>query len=327
MKYLNYLLLLFLSVLSIGGVSASELTAEQMKFRSSIFQFLKEEGFMPTIDDEDSSVNFKKEGILYWISVGDSNPFYVEIHRSGLDCTDADLALVLKSVNEANRKIRCAKAMLNESSVAFAIEMYCHSSEEFRYVFYKSMVELENIKNKVTGLYNDNDVSDSTASASVASSPVNLFFPVYGFTVGKTTLNDLKSRGYNVKKIDSGASCCDVNGFTFWDHDKDGVCESAYMVESDPMPDLWSKNLGLTWNLSYNQLVNLFKNLGFSISVEEAPKVSKFSGRKTLSAEFYATSPDGHLIFDLDFDYGNDNGEGYSTNSANSLYSIRVKVE
>ena len=62
---------------------ADELTPEQMSFRSNIMQFLKEEGFSPTIDENDNSVMFKKEGHLHWIAIRDKNPFYVEFFRSG----------------------------------------------------------------------------------------------------------------------------------------------------------------------------------------------------------------------------------------------------
>lgn len=159
-KY-KVLILVILSLIISGNVSADELTAEQKRFRSSLQEFLKEEGFMPTIDDEDNSLNFKKEGTLYWFSFGGSNPLYIEFHRSGLKCEDADKALVLQAVNAANLKVRCAKAMFNDTSISFAIEMYCHSAEEFKYIFYKCMKELESIKDEVFEFYNGNTASNS----------------------------------------------------------------------------------------------------------------------------------------------------------------------
>lgn len=133
-KY-KVLILVILSLVIGGNVSADELTAEQKRFRSSIQEFLKEEGFMPTIDDEDNSLNFKKEGTLYWISFGGTTPLYIEFHRSGLNCEDADKSLVFQAVNAANRKVRCAKAMFNDTSVSFAIEMYCHSARGVQIYF------------------------------------------------------------------------------------------------------------------------------------------------------------------------------------------------
>lgn len=329
-KY-KVLILVILSLIISGNVSADELTAEQKRFRSSLQEFLKEEGFMPTIDDEDNSLNFKKEGTLYWFSFGGSNPLYIEFHRSGLKCEDADKALVLQAVNAANLKVRCAKAMFNDTSISFAIEMYCHSAEEFKYIFYKCMKELESIKDEVFEFYNGNTASNSDSVSSgmsaVSSDAINKFFPVYGCVIGKVSVRDMEAKGYTVKTISSGEHHCDVRSLTFWDHDKDNIFESIYITHSDALPEKWEDNLGLNWRMSYNQFLSFFRKLGFSINVDKAPFTKEYSGRKTLSADVTATSADGHLIFDLDFDYGNGNGEGYSTNSANTLYSMIIKIK
>ena len=149
-KIYSFVLFLFCALYYGWG---EELTPEQKQFRSNIMQFLAEEGFMPTIDDSDNSVNFKKEGDLHWITVGDSGPFYLEFHRSGLSCNNADMNAVIAAVNEGNKKVRCAKAILNESSISFAVELYCHSAEEFRYIFYKCLDELASIEKTVSGYY------------------------------------------------------------------------------------------------------------------------------------------------------------------------------
>lgn len=304
---------------------ADELTPEQRSFRSNIMQFLKEEGFSPTIDEEDNSVNFKKEGESHWITIEDSNPFYLEFHRSGLKLNDADKSVVIAAVNEGNRTTRCAKAMINESIVTYDIEMYCHSAEEFRYVFYQCLNALEVMEKKITDYYNEHSGTSSTHVS--GSSAISKFFPVYGFMLGQVTTNDFKRKGYNVETISSGSHNCDVKGLTFWDHNKDNVFEHIYMTQSDYMPDMWEENVGLSWKLSYNQLLNLFRRNGFSIQIKESPSTKKYSGRKTLSAEVRAVSSDGRLVFDLDFDYGNSHGEGYSQDSPNSLYSISIDIK
>ena len=61
---------LFMTVFSFAG---NELTPEQKAFQNSMKKFLHEEGFSPTVDDV-NSLTFKKEGELYWIDLGDSNP-------------------------------------------------------------------------------------------------------------------------------------------------------------------------------------------------------------------------------------------------------------
>lgn len=150
-------LLIFLFAISVLPTASRELTPEQKAFRSSIMSFIREEGFSPSID-EDNSLAFKKEGELYWIDIADGSPFYIEFHRIGLKCNDANKNLVLQSCNEANKKVKCVKAIMGETSVSLVIELFCHSVEEFKYTFYKSLKELDNAYSTVKEYYNMMDV-------------------------------------------------------------------------------------------------------------------------------------------------------------------------
>lgn len=156
------ILLLVLVGLSVLPIFSRELTSEQKAFRSSIMSFIREEGFSPSID-EDNSLTFKKEGELYWIDIADGSPFYIEFHRLGLKCSDANKNMVLQACNEANKKVRCAKAIMGENSVSIVIEIFCHSAEEFKYTFYKSLKELDNSYTKAKEYYNKMD-EGSTSS-------------------------------------------------------------------------------------------------------------------------------------------------------------------
>lgn len=320
----NILSLLLVWLGCICCVFADDLTPEQMNFRSNIIQFLKEEGFSPTIDEDDNSVMFKKEGHLHWIAIRDKNPFYIEFFRSGLNCKDADRNAVLAAVNVGNKDVRCAKAIMKEASITLVIEMYCHSPEEFRYVFYRSMGELQSLEKKVSESYNENNVSVSSSNTSSVGEKG--FFPLYGFTLGKSTVSNFKNKGYIVKKTDSGAQHCSVRGVTFWDFDEDNVFEDVTM-NADYIPDRWVDNLDIDGRYSYNRLLANFKKLGFTIQVKKAPVVKEYSGRKTLSADVTAISDNGRLKFNLKFDYGNDNGEGYTKDSSYTLYNISVESE
>lgn len=325
MKTTKILITLLISIIGFSAY-ADELTAEQLRFRNNIEQFLREEGFSPSIDDSDNSVMFKKEGVLHWITVAGSGAFYIEFFRSGLKIeSDDNREAMLDAVNYANLKTRCAKAIVRDTQVTLAVEMFCHSAEEFRYVFYKCLDELATLRNYVKERYNNGSSSSySSNSYSSQSTALSAFFPIYGMTLGRSTHDDARRAGYIIKE--SGTSrYCDVNTLAFWDHNEDGVFESIYTTDSDMMPDAWQSNFGFSWLLSYNQWKELFEKYGFTINVTEYPTTKEFSGRNTLSAEFVATSSDGTISFELDFDYGNDNGEGYSVNARNSLYSIRVK--
>lgn len=323
-KCVKSLLVIGLCLFSLQGGRADELTLEQKEFRSNLYQFLEEEGFSPAIDSEDNSVNFRENDELFWIMVGDSNPYYVEFHKSGLKCNDADPEAVRKAVNEGNLKVRCAKAMFTGTTINLTVEMYCHSPEEFRYIFYKSKEELVKLDKTVRECYNEYEGSVDVQQVS-GGTVQGRFFPVYTFTVGQSTVKQMEAQDYIVKKTDSGARHCDVKGLTFWDFDKDKVFESVYLTDSSYMPDKW-ESLGLTWRTSYNQILKLFKGMGFSIKITEKPETRKYKGRKTLSAKVEAISADGALKFKFVFNYGNENGEGYSQNSPSTLYSIDIEA-
>lgn len=62
--------------------SDSGLNSEQLALRTDLFNFLKEEGFMPELDS-DGDIKFKSEGQPYYIRVSktDENPMYVVLFR------------------------------------------------------------------------------------------------------------------------------------------------------------------------------------------------------------------------------------------------------
>ena len=150
----------------------------------------------------------------------------------------------------------------------------------------------------------------------IPSSAINDFFPLFGVTLGKTTWKDARDMGYEVKKCKPESSrTINVEKVDFWDHEGEGIFTSLYWTrdESD-FPSLW-KAKGFDWNLSFEAWMEVFKNIGYIITVTRQPN------QKTSSAEFEALSPDGTLNFIMEFDYGED---GYYTSSPKMLYSITV---
>lgn len=161
MKAIRFFFLMA-AVISSVLVKADELTTEQKAFRTSIMTFLKEEGFSPYIDDE-NSLCFKREGVLFWINVGDGSPFYVELIRSGFNTEDANADAILKACNEVNRKKKCVKAIKFDTSVGLAIESFCHSAESFKYVFYKGIGVLNSAHDDFEKYYDEFNGGSATS--------------------------------------------------------------------------------------------------------------------------------------------------------------------
>ena len=146
------------------------------------------------------------------------------------------------------------------------------------------------------------------------------FFPVYGVTIGRSTIADVKALDYIVD-VNRNKHYARVEQIFVSDHDKDGVFERLSMDHSIPMPEKWEK-LGLDWRLSYDEWLVLFQKMGFTVEHLQAPTVVEYSGRNTLSAVFIATAPDRTFTMTLTFNYGE---EGYTTQSKATLSSINIQ--
>ena len=59
-----------------------DLNSSQLKLRTEIFNFLKEEGFAPEID-KDGDIKFKRQGNYHYVIIAENNesPMYVEMER------------------------------------------------------------------------------------------------------------------------------------------------------------------------------------------------------------------------------------------------------
>lgn len=107
-------------------------SAANVAFRDSIANFLKLEGYVPSID-EDGDIEFKKEGSTYFVTVVDDEaPFYVQFsYYLGMD-EDIDQVAMLKAMNETNRDNRCIKCFIvDKDLLLISVESYYITVAEF----------------------------------------------------------------------------------------------------------------------------------------------------------------------------------------------------
>ena len=150
-------------------------------------------------------------------------------------------------------------------------------------------------------------------------------FPVWGVDLGVSTKNDLKNQGYKVENRSDGDKYASIRGIQCWDFTHDGKFETMYFTHYDKIPTEWESQ-GFVKTLSYNGYIKFFTQNGYSYKVTKSPSVKEWSGRNTLSAELEFTSGDGRYQVRISFDYGNDNGEGFTVDSPNSAYSFNIKA-
>jgi TonB family protein len=152
---------LFVSiVIGMLGVTAAiaqteKLSDDELKFRNGIQQFLQKEGYVPTVDNRDNSLNWKKEGSSYWLHVHGSSPTYIELHKEGFTIDDCNHDYLLMACNKASNEIRCAKVYVTKNSVWLSIELFCSSVEEFSFVFNRSVSALDAMRVMVKKYYNE----------------------------------------------------------------------------------------------------------------------------------------------------------------------------
>lgn len=141
--------------LAIGLVSVyAQSSPAQKQFRQGIVNYLNEEGFKASIDEDDDII-FKKEGSNYWITIASESPFYVEMNVVGFNIEDANMNAILKACNYANLNKRCGKACLSDDSVDFTVEFYCGSVAAFKDVFSRSLNALDVIKKTTRDRYSE----------------------------------------------------------------------------------------------------------------------------------------------------------------------------
>ena len=150
--------------------------------------------------------------------------------------------------------------------------------------------------------------------------------PVRGVDLGKSTASDLKAQGYKVENRSDGDKYASIRGIQCWDFSHDGRFETMYFTDYDKIPSEWESQ-GFNTKLSYNEFIRFFTSHGYTYEIVKSPQVKTWQNRSTLSAELRFTSRDGRYVITIDFDYGNDNGEGYTVASKSSAYSFNIKAK
>jgi hypothetical protein len=161
-------------------------------------------------------------------------------------------------------------------------------------------------------------------SSAIAETHERELFPLYGVTLGKTTVQELARLGERTRSVDKATGLpyqsYSIHRTDFW-YSKAGVASDLYIAKGvSSIPEPWSA-IGFDWDLSYDEWVSLLRQLGYSITVEEPPRVAAYDGHDSFSARVVAEKPARPLIT-LDFNYN----KGANTASKGTVYSISAKA-
>lgn len=163
-------------------------------------------------------------------------------------------------------------------------------------------------------------------------------YTIYGVTLGKTTVSELKRWGAERKKTSRHSNSYLVyREVDFWHYDGD-VLNTIYVTQGASKEDLDIElpsdliDQGLSFYLSYNQAMSFLLRTGFDVEVTERPHHEYFKhvrGYKkggqafTARIEGKAYAQDGRLlIIELVFSYNAGNEDSVGT-----LYGIWMKID
>lgn len=126
-----------------------ELNSEQLRLRTDLFNFLKEEGFMPELDS-DGDVRFKSEGVVYYFSVSDTdeNPMFVSFFREFDLLDEYPVETLVMATRELNM-YKGVKVLIFRNSFRICAELYVRNAEPVKAAFYQLKGVIESVKSDV----------------------------------------------------------------------------------------------------------------------------------------------------------------------------------
>lgn len=152
--------------------SDSGFNSEQLALRTDLFNFLKEEGFMPELDS-DGDIKFKSEGQPYYISVSktDENPMYVVLFRSFNNPDEYSAETIAMASTKLNF-YKGVKVLCFDKSFRIGAELYVRNAEPVKSAFYKLKGIIDSVKSDfLDECKNVGSVSSSSSSNSISEIP------------------------------------------------------------------------------------------------------------------------------------------------------------
>ena len=284
------------------------------------------------------SVSKRKSGEKLFKQASEEAMDYIEVYCSSLADHDVE-ASIIDAVE---------KYMAGDSAMSYKVVIACQygitecktlDGEDVSIIYNDEIIELAE-KNKgvfghITKVDYDDDgdawftirVSRSIPRLSLESSEnstknitsaIDEFFPLFGITLGKTTLEQAEGMGGEIKNEGPNRHVW-IGRVKFIDNEGRGVISSLdWFFHYVDFPQSW-KSKGFSWDNSYDRWKKVFKELGFVVTVTQGPTHDNSSGVSTFKAKFEALSPDGILLFKMYF-----NNDGGYTSSPKTLETFSV---
>lgn len=149
--------ILCLLLMSVATAFAGDLTPAQEKAQRSVYAFLFEKKYDPTVDTSDNSVCFRRNNVLYWITFEGESPILYTFHRKAFKVGGEDKSFKRKpaimACNEVNLKHKTVKLSVEEKRVDIAIQVYAAKPEDFTAVLLKYFAQFDKVDTDFRAAY------------------------------------------------------------------------------------------------------------------------------------------------------------------------------
>lgn len=156
LRIFSFAIALFISM----GMTAqsNSLTEAGNKAQKSLMEYLRVNGFAPSVDTRDNSVMFKTNNVLYWVSFEQDAPVLYTLHRKPIvfadDYEDYYPSCVRYACDSVNR-VHHVKATFNAKArrVDFTLETFAKEPSDFHGGFYKMLLAFKDVDKTFTEAY------------------------------------------------------------------------------------------------------------------------------------------------------------------------------
>lgn len=169
----NKLFVLIICIVSVCATYAQDqYNTNQVRFRNDINQFLREEGYSPSINSGTGDINFKMEGTNYVVDLDTDykGPYLVTLsatfNMESLSYSDKQKLYEVE--NTINSKYDCVKVSYFEHDgtglLIFSIESFCHNSDDFKYALVKYLGFIKSAIGDFRNQYSDETSSSRNST-------------------------------------------------------------------------------------------------------------------------------------------------------------------
>lgn len=119
--------------------------------QSAYMEYLREEGYRPTLDTN-GNIKFKKEGLIYYIFVNEKDPKYFSMLLPGIYAAKnpGDEEKFRRAANMTNLATKVAKATVSsKGKVSVSIQVYLSNPQDIRGFFGRAMVAINVARKKI----------------------------------------------------------------------------------------------------------------------------------------------------------------------------------